>query len=259
MVTTRADEREAIRRRVWNDLRRVARPDSRFHWDFNAFIPDFAGSDLCAAAVQALPEYRQAPTVCLTPDNALANLRARSLADGKTVIVPTYALSRGFWRIAADSVPAGQAAYAGTLDGLEQFGQPWAVAAVAPAARPGLLVTGASVINTDGVRLSTEPSYFDLEWLILVALQVIAPDTPIVAVVHDCQVVDWPCAPQPFSTIADTIVTPTRVLTIPPRYAKPDHIDWDWLDGEVIRAVPLLQTLYERQHSGTAPAPLAAA
>ena len=65
-------EREAIRKKVWGDLRRVARPDSRFHWDFTAFIPDYEGSDLCAGTIREMDLYHQAQTIFVTPDNNLA-------------------------------------------------------------------------------------------------------------------------------------------------------------------------------------------
>ena len=245
------NELEAIRQHVWGELRRVARPDSRFHWDFTAFIPDFDDSAACAASIRDLPQYRQAAAVCVTPDNCLAEVRAGCLADGKTLWVPTYALGRGFWQLAPGSVPAGQEAYAATLDGLERFAKPCLVETAEPAAGPALLVTGASVINTQGVRISRDPSYFDLEWLILRALDLVHPDATIIAAVHDCQVVEWDCEPQPFSAIADLIVTPTRVITAAPPLPKPDRIDWADLAWEVIRDVPLLLALYERDPSRT--------
>jgi 5-formyltetrahydrofolate cyclo-ligase len=242
-------EPEAIRRRVWDELRRVAQPDSRFHWDFTAFIPDYAGSAQCTAAVCALPAFSHARTLLVTPDNNLAALRAQCLADEKNLVVPTYALARGFWQITRAEVPPGQEAFAATLDGLERFARPFAVEAAGAGAAVELLVTGASVINTQGVRISSGPSYFDLEWLILRTLGLVSDATLVVAVVHDCQLVDWPCVPQPFGCVADVIVTPTRVFETGQRYRKPERIAWDQLDWEVIQDVPLLMALYERDRA----------
>ena len=241
-------EHEAIRKRVWKELRRVAQPDSRFHWDFTAFIPDYAGSAQCTEAIRALPPYRDSRTILVTPDNNLISLRAQCLFDGKTLVVPTYALARGFWQITRADVPPGHEAFAATLDGLECFAHPFAVEAVGAEAPVALLVTGASVINTEGVRISSDPSYFDLEWLILKTLGVVSAATPVVAVVHDCQLVQWPCAPPPFGAVADVIVTPTRVFETGHRYRKPERIVWEDLAWEVIQDVPLLKALYERDH-----------
>lgn len=35
------DHKASVRERVWNELRKVAVPDSRFHFDFGEFIADF--------------------------------------------------------------------------------------------------------------------------------------------------------------------------------------------------------------------------
>lgn len=240
-------EREAIRKKVWSDLRRVAKPDSRFHWDFTAFIPDFEGSALCARTICEMDMYRQAQTIFVTPDNNLASFRARCVADQKTLIVPTYGLGRGFWQIAPADVPLGLEEYAATLDGLERLARPYPIESVSPGDKPTLIVTGASVINDEGVRISASPSYFDLEWLILQALGVVSADTPIIASVHDCQVVEWPCEPQPYDAVVDWIVTPMRVIQSSHRYPKPNDHSWEHLPWDVISEVPLLRTLYQRK------------
>jgi 5-formyltetrahydrofolate cyclo-ligase len=38
--TTAESDKAIIRKRVWAELREVALPDSRFHWNFAEFIPD---------------------------------------------------------------------------------------------------------------------------------------------------------------------------------------------------------------------------
>ena len=249
-------EREAIRKRVWEALRRVAAPDSRFHWDFTAFIPDFEGSALCTQAICALPLYRAATTVLVTPDNNLLSLRAQCLLDQKTLLVPTYALARGFWQITRAEVPPGHELEAVTLDGLERFAHPYAVEAAGAAGAVALLVTGASVINTEGVRLASGLSYFDLEWLILRSLGLVSAGTQVVAAVHDCQLVDWPSAPQPGGASADIVVTPTRLLPTGRRYPQPERIVWGELEWDVVQAVPLLAALYERDHAAPPVAPM---
>src|SRR4051812_50105155 len=56
-MATAAQTARDTRARVWAELRGVARPDSRFHWDFASFIPDFAGSEGCANRITALPAW----------------------------------------------------------------------------------------------------------------------------------------------------------------------------------------------------------
>ena len=42
---------------IWEKLRKVARPDSRFSWEFSEFITDYEGSDKCDADVQRRQGY----------------------------------------------------------------------------------------------------------------------------------------------------------------------------------------------------------
>jgi 5-formyltetrahydrofolate cyclo-ligase len=239
------DEKEKIRREVWVSLQKVARPDSRFHWDFTAFIPDYTGSELCSQRIRAMPAYRQAGVVLATPDNNLEAFRLGCLVDGKLLVVPTYAIGRGFLCLERGDVPVGSEALAASLDGLDRFGRPYLLEDVSPQQRPNILITGASVLNRQGVRLSVGPSYFDLEWLILSGLGIVPLDVPIFAAVHDCQVVDWPCAPLAYSVVMDRIVTPTQVIETDNRLARPGEEAWSSLPWHVINDIPFVHQLWE--------------
>ena len=50
--------KEIIRQHVYNELRHVARPDSRFHWNFAEFIADYEGSDVGAQRIRDLPAWQ---------------------------------------------------------------------------------------------------------------------------------------------------------------------------------------------------------
>ena len=66
-----------IRQQIWEKLRPVAKPDSRFHLNFAEVIPDFEGSDLAIDRLVAQPAYREGRYAFVTPDNGLADLRRR--------------------------------------------------------------------------------------------------------------------------------------------------------------------------------------
>jgi 5-formyltetrahydrofolate cyclo-ligase len=234
------DDMEQIRRQVWLQLQAVARPDSRFHWDFKRFIPDFEGSQECCERIRATPLYQDASILLVTPDNSLADFRARCLLDGKTLIVPTYGLARGFLLLERAAVPAGQEAFAGTLDGLEIFGR-----AVAPSNLPipQMLITGASVLNRQGARVSPGPSFFDLEWLILTTLGLADEHTPIFSIIHDCQLVDLPVSPLPYAVSVDLVITPTTAYHTGRPYPRPDPSAIHSLPWEIIQEVPLIQEI----------------
>ena len=239
------DDKENIRRQVWMQLHEVAKPDSRFHWDFNRFIPDFEGSAACMERLCNTTAYRLADRVLITPDNSLTNLRAHCIGDGKTLIVPTYSLARGFLALSRETVPLGQEAFAATLDGLDVYGYPYLISIHDSAQGPQLMVTGASVLNPQGVRISHGPSFFDLEWLILSGLKLVNDQTPILAEVHDCQVVDFDCPPLPFGVSIDQIITPTRSIDTGRLYPRPASSSIKTLPLQIRQEVPLLQELTE--------------
>lgn len=87
--------KEAIRQRVWAGLRHVARPDSRFHWNFAEFIADYEGSEVCAERIQSLSAWRTSDLMFITPDNNLEVLRRRAMEDGKRFVMSTYGIARG--------------------------------------------------------------------------------------------------------------------------------------------------------------------
>ena len=181
----------------------------------------------------------------VTPDNSLTGLRARCITDGKTLVVPTYSLAQGFLALNRETVPSGQEPFAATLDGLDVFGIPYLISIHNYAQGPQLMITGASVLNSQGVRISHGPSFFDLEWLILSSLGLVNDQTPIWAEVHDCQVVDFDCLPLPFGVSIDQIITPTRLMETGRPYPRPSPTSINTLPLQIREEVPLLQELTE--------------
>jgi 5-formyltetrahydrofolate cyclo-ligase len=52
------NHKSSVRERVFTELRKVALPDSRFHYDFGEFIADFVGSDQAIDALMGHRFYR---------------------------------------------------------------------------------------------------------------------------------------------------------------------------------------------------------
>jgi 5-formyltetrahydrofolate cyclo-ligase len=238
-----------LRNRVWAHLRSVSFPDSRFHWDFSAFIPDFEGSVRCAEAIRSSTHYKEAVCVFVTPDNSLTRLRQSCISDQKPMIVPTYGIQRGFWQILPNDVPSGQEAFAATLDGLEYYGQPYSLTARTKNLRPEVLITGASILNREGIRISDTPSYFDLEWLIMDALGLVSTDIPILACVHDCQVIDLDTQPTPFGVVVDQIYTPSNIIEIDRSYARPSEKAWPHIPWPIVQDIPILSDIYQQRYN----------
>ena len=62
---------------IWEKLRKVARPDSRFSWEFSEFITDYEGSDKCAELLTATQMYKDAKVIFITPDNTWKSSESR--------------------------------------------------------------------------------------------------------------------------------------------------------------------------------------
>jgi 5-formyltetrahydrofolate cyclo-ligase len=250
----------AARRRheVWDDLRAVALPDSRFHLRFAAFIPDFEGSAQAAGrllqrlGLKAPGPGGQAPHMMVTPDNSLTGLRQQLIETGCSLVVPTFNLARGFRHFAPGSVPAGQARFASWLDGIEHFGAPASLAALAALGRFDAVVTGSSAVALSGVRFGRGHGYFDLEWRMFAELGIVDEHTPVATVVHDLQVLERPLMASPDDVPVDLIATPSRLLTVSRPHPRPRRVDWALVDDSLAAAIPPLDEL--RRNLGLAPA-----
>jgi len=236
--------KDELRLQVWATLREVARPDARFHWDFTQFVPDFVGSERCAAAIRRHPLYQRASLLFVAPDNSLTRVRAQAMADGKRLLVATHAIARGFYLVEPGVVPPKQVAFAATLDGLDKHARLIDIEGVRALGAIDLLVTGISLVTEQGVRWGKGHGYFDLEWAMFRELGVAHDDTPVMAVGHDCQMVDAELEPSPVDTIVDLIITPTQLIEVQQVFDKPGGILWDSVSPELLRQVPSLQALY---------------
>jgi 5-formyltetrahydrofolate cyclo-ligase len=237
------DHKASVRERVWNDLRKVAVPDSRFHFDFGEFIADFQGSADAVARLTAHRYYQDADIIFIAPDNCIEQLRLKALEDGKTVLMTTYSIKRGFWLLDPAEIDPRDYEKAAMLDGMERLARPVSLDEIA--ALPGVdyLVTGTGAINHQGVRFGKGHGFFDAEWAILYTLGSINKATPAAAVVHDCQLLDETLYPDTFDTVVDVVFTPTRTIEVTDPQKPTCGILWDRLDPHMLETIPPLQDL----------------
>ena len=248
-MTDRMDAATA-RVMIWEELRKVALPDSRFSWDFAEFIADYEGSDAGAELLAGLDAYRDAKVLFVTPDNNLEFFRERVIRDGKTMIMTNYGISRGFFIIRPGDVPEGKEELASTLDGVQRFWTHRTLAQLADEVElVDLLISGASAITPSGIRFGKGHGYFDLEWAMFYTKGLVDPErSVVVAVGHDCQVVDVPVAVRPYDTAIDIIVTPTQVIETRNEFAKPTGgVFWYLLEPDMLGRIPPLQELWAEE------------
>ena len=116
-------EKQQIRLKVWQKLKNVALPDSRFHLNFEEYIPDFKDSINAHDQIIKSEEYKKSKLLFITPDNCLTTIREQAIKDEKDIIVSTYGIYRGLILITKNMVNKGNEVFASTLDGLEHFGK----------------------------------------------------------------------------------------------------------------------------------------
>jgi 5-formyltetrahydrofolate cyclo-ligase len=241
-----------VREKIWGRLKDVALPDSRFHLNFAEVIPDFVGSEKATDRLVEADYYKSGSYAFITPDNCLVDLRRRMLLAGKSMVVSTYGIYRGFRLLEPSMVPPGQELFAAWLDGLEHFGRPITLAEVAARGRFDFMVTGASAVSLDGVRFGKGHGFFDLEWGMFTDVGIVDEQTPVAALVHDVQVVEDKLFPSPTDILVDHIYTPTRAIRVERRANRPRGIKWELLDPEQIANTPPLKELQAIR--GVAPA-----
>ncbi len=231
---------------IWEQLRRVARPDSRFSFNFAEFITDYEGSEEGARLFRQQDFYKNARVIFVTPDNNMELLREFVIRDKKILVMTNYSISRGFFVVKPGDVPEGKEELAGTLDGVGRYWKHHTLAQLKQAVgHIDLLVTGASAITQGGVRFGKGHGYFDLEWAMLYTKGLVDQNSVLVATGHDCQVVDVDVEVRPYDTVIDYIVTPTRVIATRHEYPRPDRgIIWSMLDEDMLGRIPPLQELW---------------
>ena len=237
---------KTARMMIWEELRKVAKPDSRFSFNFAEFITDYEGSDKNAELFVQQDFYKQANVLFVTPDNNLEYLREQILLDKKILVMTNYSISRGFFIIKPGMVPEGKEELASTLDGVQRYWKHCTLDALKNEVEHiDLLVTGASAITPGGIRFGKGHGYFDLEWAMLYTAGLVDDSSLLIAVGHDCQIMDVDVEVREFDTAIDYIVTPTKVIATRHEYPRPKRgVIWSMLESDMIGRIPPLQELW---------------
>ncbi|QOV36998.1 5-formyltetrahydrofolate cyclo-ligase [Streptomyces ferrugineus] len=234
MHTRMDQEKQHVRERVWGLLDASgAVLDATAH----GRIPNFKGSETAAGRLAELIGWRNASVIKAVPDKAQLPVRARALAEGKTVFmaVPKLADPRPFYLLdpAALSVPPQEAASSKVA------------ATVAPRVdvvdlQPvDLVVVGSVAVNRAGVRIGKGAGYSDLEFAFLMEAGLISDRTVVVSTVHSLQVLDEDLPATDHDFGVDLIVTPDEVISCRSPH-RPAGLVWEHLDAQKIASIPVL-------------------
>jgi len=235
------------RERIWAELAKVARPDSRFHWDFSSFICDFVGSDQCADRILELDAFKNRGDrqIFITPDNCLEDLRYKLITAGVPFVMTTYGIIRGFYRLDPSKIPASDHRYAATLDGFDRYAQHLPLAELKRSRPFSLLVTGGSAVSSNGVRFGKGHGYFDFEWAVLSELGLTDQFSVVADVVHDCQFVNEVMPAERHDVAVDWVVTPTRAMHIDQSTRPRGRVYWEMVPGTEFERLGIVAELRE--------------
>lgn len=237
-MSVESAELEQIAHRISLRMQEVAIPDSRFHLDFSQFIPGFRDSAIAAKRISEHPIYQNAQWIFVTPDNALVPLRQMLIEDGRDIVLPSYGLHRGFILVEAATIPNEHAVFASWLDGVDHFGKAVSLADLRKRGPFDLIFTGASAIGDAGLRFGMGSRYLDVEWGVFAERALVTPQIPVIALVHDIQVVQINSRPAATNVLANYIATPSRIITCP-QARRPMSLDWSIVSPDLTASPPL--------------------
>lgn len=252
-----------IRSQVWKELRKVAYPDSRFHYNFAEFIADFQGSDNSTKLILDSDFFKESiqnngnnnnnhkNLIFITPDNCLESLRYELLKMGIPFLMTTYGIFRGFFIVDPAKIDPKLYKYASTLDGMEKLSTHVSLNEIKQLnIFVPLMITGTGAINDKGIRFGKGHGFFDLEWAMLSMINALDLNkTKCVAVVHDVQLLSGiELNPEIFDTVCDFIVTNSKLIKVDNAKKPNCGVIWDLLAPGMLQDIEPLSELYEMTH-----------
>lgn len=233
-------EKMELRETIWSLLEE--KDVARFPRPIRGRIPNFQGAEEAARRIIGTDEFHRAEVAKVNPDLPQIEVRRGVLEAGKTLIMPSPRLKKGFLILDPARIPARHHGRAATIRGSFQHASKTGLNDL-PAV--DLIVCGSVAVTEKGARVGKGGGYSELEYAILRELGLVDEETPIMTTVHDLQMVaEAPMEEHDFSV--DLIATPTRLMrTEGPRH-RPIGIIWEKISEKRLDEIPLLKTLRRR-------------
>ncbi|XP_052584721.1 methenyltetrahydrofolate synthase domain-containing protein isoform X2 [Peromyscus californicus insignis] len=237
--------KQGIREQIWDymeshDLADFPRP-------VHHRIPNFKGASCAAEHFPHLHAFSVARTIKVNPDAPQRNARFLVLESKKTLLVPTPRLRTGLFNKITPPPGATKDILrkCATSQGVRNFSVP---VSLDSSVLVDLIVVGSVAVSEKGWRIGKGEGYADLEYAMMVSMGAVHEGTPVVTIVHDCQVVDIPEALlEDHDLTVDYIITPTRVIATGCTRPKPTGIIWSKVSCEMLTKIPVLRSLRERE------------
>jgi 5-formyltetrahydrofolate cyclo-ligase len=197
-----SSKKQVLREKIWSEMEhsRIA----VFPLPCQGRIPNFKGAETAAQKLRELEEWKNAKVIFANPDSPQRKVRENALKDGKTLIVASPRLKKGFILIDPAKVK-GKEHFASTIKGAFKLG-----VEVQEFPKPYIVVEGSVAVDTQRHRLGKGHGYGDAE---IQALSKMFGKVLVATTVHDVQVVkEVPFEERDEKT--SIIVTSTRVIRV---------------------------------------------
>ncbi|NXH88723.1 MTHSD protein, partial [Edolisoma coerulescens] len=234
-----------IREKVWEHLE--ASGLAEFPRPVHGRIPNFKGSLQACCSLRELDVFSRAREVKVDPDKPLEGARLAALQARKTLLVPTPRLRTGLFNRIVPPPGATKEVLrkCATSQGVREYSVP---VGLDGKAQVDLVVVGSVAVSEKGWRIGKGEGYADMEYAMMVSMGAVQEDTPVVTIVHDCQVLD--IAEEllgDHDLTVDYILTPTRTIQTNCKRPKPQGIMWHKVSSEMLGKIPILKTLRSRE------------
>ncbi|XP_053678122.1 uncharacterized protein LOC128728520 [Anopheles nili] len=246
----------SYRQEVWTAMRIRLFPQGLPSNNFiNRKIPFFPEAEQTAERLAETPEFKEAKNVKVNIDMAQETVKLIALKTNKTLFVaPSQKSDYLYAKIKMPKGGGGEeeevslvqqkriVKMLGGEDTYEELG----IDQMEPL---DMVVVGCVAVSQTGQRIGKGNGYVDLEIAILMSLGAITAKTVIATTVADEQLYDT--LPnelfQPYDFTVDLIVTPTRVVRVPPRKEpRAIGVQWNLLSSRRLEVVRVLKRMKER-------------
>ncbi|XP_043754162.1 methenyltetrahydrofolate synthase domain-containing protein isoform X1 [Cervus elaphus] len=237
--------KQDIREQIWDYMESQNLAD--FPRPVHHRIPNFKGSYLACQNIRDLEVFARTQELKVDPDKPLEGVRLLALQSKKTLLVPTPRLRTGLFNKITPPPGATKDILrkCATSQGVRNYSTP---VGLDSKVLVDLVVVGSVAVSEKGWRIGKGEGYADLEYAMMVSMGAVSQGTPVVTIVHDCQVVDIPEALlEDHDLTVDYILTPTRVITTGCERPKPAGIAWSKISCEMMEKIPILRSLRHRE------------
>ncbi|XP_012513153.1 PREDICTED: methenyltetrahydrofolate synthase domain-containing protein isoform X2 [Propithecus coquereli] len=237
--------KQDIREQIWDYMESQNLAD--FPRPVHHRIPNFKGAPRAAEHLPRLQAFQTARTVKVNPDAPQKNARFFVLESKKTLLVPTPRLRTGLFNKITPPPGATKDILrkCATSQGVRNYSTP---VGLDSRVLVDLVVVGSVAVSEKGWRIGKGEGYADLEYAMMVSMGAVSEATPVITIVHDCQVVDVPEALlEGHDLTVDYILTPTRVIATGCERPKPTGITWSKISREMMEKIPVLRRLREQE------------